>query len=78
MRHVISDPNFLNGKPYLGGLRLSVELILEALADKKTIHEIARKYPQLTEDDIVFTIRYAAKIVNAHPEDADIQREERE
>ncbi len=78
MRRVISDPNFLHGKPYLGGLRISIELILEALAEKKTIHEIARKYPQITEDDIVFAIRYASKIVNAHPEDTDVQREARD
>jgi len=78
MRRIISDPNFLHGKPYLGGLRISIELIFEELAQKKTIHEISRKYPQITEDDIVFAIQYASKVVNAHPEDADIQREARD
>lgn len=78
MRQIISDPNFLHGKPYLGGVRLSVELILEHLAQKMSIHEIARKYPQLTEEDVIFTIQYAARVVSAHPEEADIQREARD
>ena len=77
MRQIISDPNFLKGKPYLGGVRISVEMVLEELALKKSPHEIARKYPQITEDDVLFIIRYAARVVNAHPEDADIMREAR-
>lgn len=77
MRQIISDPNFLHGKPYLGGVRLSVEMILEELALKKSPHEISRKYPQITEDDVVFVIRHALKIVNQHPESSDIVREAR-
>ncbi|PIQ24356.1 hypothetical protein COW36_24195 [bacterium (Candidatus Blackallbacteria) CG17_big_fil_post_rev_8_21_14_2_50_48_46] len=74
MRHVISDSNFLNGKPYLGGIRLSLEMILNEFLQRKTIHEIVRKYPQLAEEDVLFALQYAIKTVNAHPEDADIQR----
>lgn len=77
MRHIISDPNFLNGKPYLGGARLSVDLILEELIAKKNTRDVAKKFPQLTEDDVIFCIQYAQKVINHHPEDADIHREER-
>lgn len=77
MRHIISDPNFLHGKPYLGGVRLSVELILEELLEKKNTREVAKKYPQLTEDDVLFVLQYAIKVVNNHPEDAHIHRDER-
>ncbi len=74
MRHVVSDPHFLNGKPFLGGLRLSLELILEEFIQRRSVHEIVRKYPQLTEDDVLFVLKYAIRSINAHPEDADIQR----
>lgn len=74
MKHIISDPNFLNGKPYLGGVRLSAELILDEFVQKKSLRDIIRKYPQLQEDDILFVLQYAIKVINAHPEDAHIQR----
>lgn len=77
MRQIISDPNFLNGKPYLGGVRISIELILDELAQKKSPHQISRKYPQITEDDVIFIIRHASKVINAHPEASDVVREAR-
>ncbi len=77
MRHIISDPNFLHGKPYLGGVRLSVEMILEELIQKKSTRDVAKKFPQLQEDDVLFVLQYAQRVINNHPEDADIQREER-
>ncbi len=77
MRQIISDPNFLHGKPYLGGVRISLEMILDELANKKSPHQISRKYPQITEDDVIFIIRHASKVVNAHPESSDVVREAR-
>lgn len=77
MRHIISDPDFLHGKPYLGGARLSLELILEELIQKKYTREVSKKYPQLTEDDVLAVLQYAQRVINAHPEFADIQREAR-
>lgn len=76
MRHIVSDPQFLNGKPYLGGVRISLELILDEFVQKKTIKDIVRKYPQLSEDDVIFVLQYAIRLINMHPEDADIQRKQ--
>jgi len=78
MRQIVSDPNFLHGKPYIGGVRLSIDLILEELIKKKNIHDVAKKYPQITEEDVLFALQYAQKVINNHPEDADIQREARD
>ena len=74
MRHIISDAKFLRGKPYLGGVRLSVSHILGELSEGKTIDDITRKYPQIMKDDIVHILDYASKVVDAHPEDADLLR----
>ena len=77
MRHIVSDANFLNGKPYLAGFRLSVEMIIDEVIAKKNTRDVTKKFPQLTEGDVIFCLEYAQKIINKHPEDADIQREER-
>jgi uncharacterized protein (DUF433 family) len=74
MRHVVSDPDFLHGKPYLGGLRISLELIMQEFVQHKTIRDITRKYPQLSEEDVLFVLHYAIRLINAHPEEADIHR----
>lgn len=78
MRQIICDPDFLKGKPYVGGVRLSVDLILDELSQKKNIREVAKKFPQLTEDDVIFALQYAIKVVNKHPEEADIVRDSRQ
>lgn len=77
MRQIVSDPNFLHGKPYIGGARLTIELILDELIKKKNTYDVAKKYPQLTEEDVILALQYAQRVINNHPEDADIQREKR-
>lgn len=76
MRHIVSDKNYLRGKPYLGGVKITVQMLLEELLEGKTMRDIVRKYPQLQEDDIAVILNYAIRVINAHPEDADIQRPE--
>ncbi|WP_375288908.1 DUF433 domain-containing protein [Sphingomonas sp.] len=50
--HIHSDPAVLGGKPVVKGTRISVELILEYLAQGGTVTEIIDGYPSLTEADI--------------------------
>jgi uncharacterized protein (DUF433 family) len=50
--HIHSDPAVLGGKPVVKGTRISVELILEYLAEGGTMAEIIDGYPSLTEADI--------------------------
>ena len=46
--HIVSDPEILAGKPTIKGTRLSVELILDRLADGWTEQDLYRSYPNLT------------------------------
>jgi uncharacterized protein (DUF433 family) len=41
------DPKVLAGKPVIRGTRMSVEFILDLLANGWTIEEILENYPQL-------------------------------
>ena len=53
------NPEVLAGKPAVKGTRLSVQLILELLADGWSIEEILDQYPTLTKDDVLACLRYA-------------------
>jgi uncharacterized protein (DUF433 family) len=57
------DPKVLVGKPVNRGTRLSVEFILDLLANDWTIHRILNEYPQLEREDIMAVLKYAAETV---------------
>ena len=50
---VIIDQKILKGKPVIKGTRLSVEFILELLANGWSYEEILNNYPQLGREDIL-------------------------
>jgi uncharacterized protein (DUF433 family) len=57
------DPEILAGKPVIKGTRISVELILELLANGWTDEEILENYPQLEKEDVQSALRYASDIL---------------
>jgi uncharacterized protein (DUF433 family) len=57
---ITSDPEILGGKPVIAGTRISVQLILEKLGDGWTINDLLDDYPQLTREQILAAIAYAA------------------
>ena len=52
------NPEVLAGKPVVKGTRLSVQLILELLADGWSSEEVLEQYPTLTRDDVLACLRY--------------------
>lgn len=50
--HIISDKEVLLGKPTIKGTRISVELILDLLANGWTEKMIFESYPRLTQNDL--------------------------
>lgn len=57
--HIHSDPDILGGKPVVKGTRISVELILEYLADGGSVEDILDGYPSLTEQDVRAAIAFS-------------------
>ena len=57
---IIVDPKILVGKPVIKGTRVPVYLVLNLLAHNKTIKDIVEEYPELTREDVVAAIDYAA------------------
>lgn len=61
--HIASDPDILVGKPAVKGTRISVELILGWLAQGWTHEMLIESYPQLTRDDILAALAFAAEMM---------------
>jgi uncharacterized protein (DUF433 family) len=56
------DPEILVGKPIIKGTRISVELILDRVADGWSIDDMLSSYPHLTRDDVLAALSFAAEI----------------
>ena len=54
------DSNVMGGRACIRGLRVTVSLILNLIANKMTAAEIVKEYPYLEEEDITQALQYAA------------------
>ena len=57
---IVTDPAILVGKPVIKGTRISVELILERLANGWTFERVLESYPHISRDDIQAALAFAA------------------
>jgi uncharacterized protein (DUF433 family) len=53
------DPNIMGGRACIRGMRITVALILNLVANRMTIEEIIQAYPYLEPEDIQQALRYA-------------------
>ena len=61
--YIDADPEVMVGKPVVAGTRLTVEHLLELLADGWTHEMLLESYPILTEDAIRAIYAFAAEVV---------------
>jgi len=61
---ITSDPHVLGGKACIRGMRISVSLIVNLVANGMTFQEILDEYPDLEMEDIQQALRYAAWTVD--------------
>jgi uncharacterized protein (DUF433 family) len=54
------DPARMQGLPCIRGTRVTVSAILGQLAAGQTIEQILADYPQLTRDDVLAALEFAA------------------
>ena len=55
------DPNILGGRACIRGMRISVSLIVNLVANGMTVEEIIDEYPDLEPADIQQALRYAGR-----------------
>ena len=54
------DPEICLGQPTIRGMRITVSAILKQIATGMKTEEILKAYPELEEEDIIQSLKYAA------------------
>ena len=62
---ITSSPEILMGKPVISGTRISVELILEKLAEGESIEQLLEAHPRLTIEGIQASLYFAASVIKS-------------
>ncbi len=57
------NPDVMTGKPIIKGTRLSVDHVLELLAEGWTTDQIIDEYPGVSSDDIAGCLSYASAVI---------------
>lgn len=57
---ITADPAILGGKACIRGMRISVTLIVNLVANGMPVEEILEEYPDLEAEDIRQALQYAA------------------
>jgi len=60
--HIVSDPAILVGKPTIKGTRISVELLLDRLADGWSMEDLLESYPHITREDVHAALAFVSEI----------------
>lgn len=63
------DPNVMGGRACIRGMRITVSLIVNLVANNMTTEEIIKAYPYLEPEDIQQALRYASWLAeeSVHP-----------
>jgi uncharacterized protein (DUF433 family) len=56
------DPKIMGGRACLRGMRMTVSLVVNLIANGMTVDEILREYPVLESEDIRQALQYAASL----------------
>jgi len=67
---IVLDPAVLAGKPVIKGTRISVELVIDLLAQGWSREQILEEYDHLSLDDILACLTYASDVLQSevvHP-----------
>lgn len=62
--HITSIKNVLLGKPTIKGTRLSIEFIIDRLANGWTEKQLLENYPRLTSKDIQAVFAYIKECID--------------
>ncbi len=65
MQLIQSNPDVCLGKPIIAGTRITVELILDKLANGERVEQILAAHPNLTKESIFSALEYAKEVLNS-------------
>jgi uncharacterized protein (DUF433 family) len=61
---IVIEVDLHHGEPCIKNTRIPVAIIIGSLADGMTSDEIRAAYPQLTQEDILAALAYAAEVMH--------------
>jgi uncharacterized protein (DUF433 family) len=59
---LVSNPEVMMGKPCIKGTRIPVYLLLQKMAAGEDSPQLLAAYPQLTKEDLLACLEYAAAL----------------
>lgn len=59
-KYIVFNPEIQSGKPVISGTRITVELVIEKLAEGESIDQILESHPHLDRDSIFACLSYAS------------------
>ena len=65
MKHqhrIVADREIMHGKPAIRGTRIPVYVVLNLLAGGMNTQDVLGEYPNLTREDILACLEYAAEL----------------
>jgi uncharacterized protein (DUF433 family) len=65
LRRITIDPEVMGGKPCIRGMRVTVGMIVEAMAGR-TVEQLLADFPYLEEPDIRQALAFAAQLAQGH------------
>ncbi len=62
LRRITIDPAVMGGKPCIRGMRVTVGMIVEAVAAGRSMTDLLADFPYLQEEDVREALTYAARL----------------
>jgi uncharacterized protein (DUF433 family) len=59
---ITMDPEVMGGKPYIRGMRVTVGMIVGAMAAGRTVEQLLADFPYIEEADILEALAFAARL----------------
>lgn len=56
---IVQDPSIMGGKPVVKGTRISVERVIQHLAENPDLDDLFQAFPHLTREDVQACLGYA-------------------
>jgi len=66
LNRITMNPDIMGGKPCVRGMRVTVGMIVEALAAGRTVADLLADFPYLEEQDIREALAFAARLAQGH------------
>ena len=64
MNRIEVNPEICSGKPVIRGTRIMVRNLLGMIAGGYTVDRVLEAYPDLSRDDVISALEYAAWVVD--------------